>query len=346
MADCGPINPLQQIAKHSQQDRSLQQDRVGSSGHHQQQQNLRSLQHSQQLDHEFLQRQGNLHHLQQHSNPQLNPQALHFQPPPHISQQQHQHQQANGAWANDFAKLSLNSSSASRQHQQGSWNDQFLQTQGMQQTQHLNHSQHQSSNLHSFHNQQMPLMRAPQVMLNQTTTSLHRHRSTEHAEAYHGDHTINNNHLEEEFQRIEASLRTPAPVEPQEQQPQQVLHNPNLEFQRTAQDISKAISSVKGNTLTSEKFKNSQFLNLMMSIGSGDITLNQDETKLVDNKGTDIHELKTQQQDRLPDPLEGLSKDDITSPFETAKKVGQNKGQAAYSWDEHYDDYRNEDTEF
>ncbi|KAH3681572.1 hypothetical protein WICPIJ_007446 [Wickerhamomyces pijperi] len=339
MADCGPINPLQQISKHSQQDRSLQQDRVGSSQHQQgQQTQIRSLQHSQQLDNEFTQRQ------QAHAQFQPGLMKQSFQQPPPRSlafQQQNQ-----GSWANDFAQLSLSGQPQHQHQQQGQaqWNQQFLHSQNLQQA-HVNQTQHQSSNLHQFHNRQMPMMNTPQVLFNQTTTSLHSHRPTEHAEVYHNDKI--HNHLEEEFQRIEASLANPVQTQPKEQeQPIVDINTPNLQFQQTAQDISKAMSSAKGPS-TSAKFKNSQFLNLMMNIGSGDITLNQEETKLINTEGQDIHELKTAES--LPDPLAGLSAEDITTPFATAQKVQQQQNsdsQRPYTWDEHYDDYRNDDREF
>ncbi|KAH3676391.1 hypothetical protein WICMUC_002022 [Wickerhamomyces mucosus] len=339
MSDCGPINPLQKVANHISLDRSLQQDNLsGPSSNRNHNQQISSLGQSHQLDLEFQKHTNSTQFHLQNSFNQNHSHAIAIGDKSQIFHQQPSLQSTPGGWANDFAKLSLNAKARPklRQTPQMKWNEQSLDSQRLS-SQPIQQRHDQSFSSAAFN---PSIINGPRMLLNQTNTLQNQGIMTEHQELHHLEHI--QSALDEQFFELERQLHLkPVPKPPKKDQNEEISKKQNLQFQQTARDISNVMEShVSQQT---EKFKKSQFLKLMQSISVGDVELNEDETKLINKDGEDIHEAN---ESFLPDPLEGLNAEDLKSPFEAAQKVSVHHNDEPYNWDEAYEDYRNDDTSF
>lgn len=234
---------------------------------------------------------------------------------------------------------------------------------------------------------QAQVFHQPQLHLNQANQMLHSqlHQQpqtfrTEHKEIHDLDQFHND--LESEFSKLEEEFAS----EPIQQEPV-LKRNQNEQFKSVAQEVVNVM-----NTSNDSKFANSKFLQLMSMVSAGTVELNDDESKLVDEEGKDIHEQKLAESDqasfnflnthnahggdiqndydssafertqrdaeveelldtnnhnnqKLPDPLEGLTAEDLSSPYNAARRVGDLRREQ-YTWDDVYDDYKNDDSSF
>jgi hypothetical protein len=287
--------------------------------------------------------------FQAHQQQQFDPIfANAFQGPSRMQQQLHQqqplqHQQTkmgSSSWANDFKMTNM----APRQQQQqlqpqaarSDWNTQFMNQMNVQQTQ----QQHfQPQYQQSF---------TPQM---QSNFALGTGQMIEHRELHQQylnsqlSHDLDHDELERQFESLEKQFQKVEMKEPEP--PVELPTNNNAGFRDAAKQVADVMKSAN-----SEKFANSKFLDLMTRVTAGQVELNEDETKLVDEQGRDIHEeqLKDsgsvqQQKNPLPDPLKFVQNGELETPFQSARLVGKSLGER-YTWDDVYDDYRNDDTSF
>lgn len=149
--------------------------------------------------------------------------------------------------------------------------------------------------------------------------------------------------LEQQFASLEKQF---GKVEMKEVPKVDIPVNNNAGFRDAAQKVADVMQSSK-----SDKFANSKFLDLMNKVTNGQVKLSQDETKLVDKQGHDIHEQQLSAAEprpvttTLPDPLQFVADGELETPFQAARLAGQSHGEK-YTWDDVYDDYRNDDPSF
>lgn len=350
---CGPTNALQKLSNHTQLDRSLQADqqhRVGA-----QRSGFRSG-GSNQLEAEFQQ------HLQQNQqqsfNPSFNPVFQQNMRQQEMIRMQQNNQQQSGGWANDFASLSISGNQQNQAPLQRSndWSSQFM-TSTLQQQQFNQQLNHQPQLQFNQANNMLNSQFQQQHLLSQSQSQNFR---TEHQELHDLDKF--HNELENEFSKLENEFKPEEIEEP-------ILKKSNEEFKSVAKQVANVM-----NTSNDSKFANSKFLQLMNMVSIGQVELNEDETKLVNNNGEDIHQQQLNENEQpnfeflknhnahggdlqndfekthkdaslLPDPLAGITAEDLSSPFNAAKRVGQLHGER-YSWDDGYNDYKNDDPSF
>lgn len=330
---CGPSNGLQQLSKHVQQDRSLHQD-ARLAGNQSQHGSFRTLTHNPQLEREF-------HQQFAQNNPNVFASA--FGGAQHLPAQhsgagavQGGSPGAQGAhkqgWVHEFSNLGLNDK---QKAQQGpAWSTQFAQQAHQQAPAALGAPGGASHQLYS------PRLQA-QFGLNAQTAGTA--RLTEHQQLHR--HELNEMHfqnqLELQFAEIDRELETEL------KDGMEMDTNLNKEkFAEAAREIVSAMS-----TADNPKFKNSKFLNLMEMVSNRDIELSNDETKLVDRNGDEVKSTETDidtndTANRLPDPLANIGEGELHTPFQSASLVSERNKDEKYSWDEVYDDYRNDDTSF
>ena len=348
---CGPVNAVQKLSSHAQVDRSLHQDasqRRAVNG-----QSFRS------NDGMGMEREFQLH---QQSQAQFDPmfanafqRPMSMQPPHQQHQPLHQHpqqyqepQQGSSSWASDFTAANAPAKSQSRQ-QANSWNTQFMNQMGAQRSSQMGGQQ---------------FYQPPQVQQNYAlnTSGMSMGTSIGTSMGLMGTQRLNNSYMQAQVEDTQLLDPTHADLEREFQSLEKQFEdnvkleeepignrNSNAEFREAARQVEKIMKSTD-----SEKFANSKFLNLMTKVTNGQVELNEDETKLVDANGEDIHEkqLKSQIGEKadtktnpLPDPLANVPDEAFETPFQSARLVGQQHNER-YSWDEMYDDYKHDDTSF
>ncbi|CCH46470.1 hypothetical protein BN7_6063 [Wickerhamomyces ciferrii] len=333
MSLCGPTTALNKLNQHSQVDRSLHQDAQRSFTPQSQSFKSNNVENHQ-LNLEFQNQQ----QFQKSFNPIF---ANAFGKAP-VQQQHPVQQQPKASWANDFNMMNH------QQHQPHHQSHQYTTNQGW-------NTEFQSFQTH----QQQSAIATPRSFTNLTQlsglnmtqasipTTYQSHRLTEHQELHQQD--LLNKELESEFMKLEQEFQNasinehqiPKKVEQQQSQSQQapIFKRSNSDFANAAMQVVNAMSSQK-----SSKFQNSKFLSLMNLVSKGEVELNDDETKLIDQEGNEINE-NEQNKPHLPDPLAGIENGELHTPFQSAKLAGENFGEK-YTWDDVYDDYRNDDDAF
>lgn len=354
---CGPVNSLQKLSNHAQVDRSLQHE--PQQRHHAPSASFRTQQPNT-LERDFQAHQQGLHHFEPSFNPG-------FQAPVRQFPQQQVPRAAASSWANDF-KLNDPMANAHPVQQGQGWNAQFMNHMNAQNQQQQSvqvhaqtQSQAQAQAQMQHHLQQSRLnstMYTPQLSQNYSLAGTS--RMTEHQEL-HSAHLHSQLEkmddeyaaLDKEFDNLEREFQNVKVDEPALKAPQvDIPPGNNAGFREAAKQVADVMKSTD-----SSRFANSRFLDLMNRVSAGQVSLNEDETKLVDTQGNDIHELSSQNVDpsqqqsaggshaHLPDPLEFVKDGELETPFQAAKLVGDQHGEK-YTWDDVYNDYRNDDSSF
>lgn len=304
MASCGPSNALQNLSKHAQADRSLQQDRMGAAPGQRQQ--FRTQTQGGQLNNEFQQfaqagpAQNSFeqsHFAQSFGQPQM-------QHPSQMHQPQQQHQQ--GDWAQSFSQLNLGPQTGPQHQQANNWGQDFMR-QGPQshqvQPQMANGMMGSMSGMSSFG----PMYSNAQLM-NSTYGLQAEHQQTHKTETKNAQDAA----FEAAFGAVEESMVKPADKgkevekDPMEQtyrydqadalnrQAEHISDNISREEVDIKTDESGEFASIARQIASSleeadkSKFEKSSFMNLMRRIGNHEVTLDGD--KLVNKDGEDIRE--------------------------------------------------------
>ncbi|KAG5419830.1 hypothetical protein I9W82_001710 [Candida metapsilosis] len=287
-ASCGPSSALQNLNKHTQRDTSLQHQRLGNVP---QQQGVHQFRQGygvdQQLNQEFQRfNSGGPGHdfatmFMEQNRPQFQPQ--HRAPQPQQQQQQ--------GWVNDFSSLSIEQRS---QPQVNNWSKQFIQN-GPQQQQQQQQQPQQPQQFNQPQYQQ-PMMMHGQLPNYQMGTFQNRlnmnavnatpqfAQQTEHQQV-HKLETQHHEILENEFDRIEKELAQESSEANLTESVDKALedHDRDL-FAETARSVENSMNQLNtDDAAMAEKFKNSEFLNLMHSIANKETVLENNELKSQEN---------------------------------------------------------------
>ncbi|CAN6650541.1 peroxisome biogenesis protein 20 [Trichomonascus vanleenenianus] len=349
---CGPVNPLQNLGKHVGETNSSQRERFVENNNNQA--GFRSsgnVQNRAQLNNEFQAFQsGVTPQFQEFMPPSIHQQPQHYQPQHHHPQQplgsttSNVPQFASQNWASEFSKLSINSPNQS---------------------------------MASGPALQQPMMHNPMVRMNsmassspvvsQYSTVPGLARQTEH----HQQHHINAvqeaelRAFEDAFDQVEQSLAESSKPEIQTQprveeakmeESKQDVREAGDDLSNVAKTIINSLndeSTMSGRT--SEKLKNSSFMNLMQKLSEKQAVVEGE--KFVDLQGNEIEVQSTspspppaaesskpdsqvhpeQQQPHLPDPFEYMEQHpEFASPFRQAQELGPQGIVQASNWEEKY----------
>lgn len=279
-ASCGPSSAIQNLNKHTQRDTSLQHQRLGNQSQPQGVHQFRQGQGvDQQLNQEFhrFNNGGTGHEFAALFMEQNRPQ---FQPQHHPSQPQVQH-----GWVNDFSSLSIDQ----RQQPQvnSNWLKQFMQNGAPQQQQQqyqqpMMHGQVPNYSLGTFQNR---------LNMNAVNVVPQFSQQTEHQQV----HKLEAQHeeiLENEFDRLEKELNvreTQASEADLTESVDKALedHDRDL-FAETARSVENSMNRLNtDDAAMAEKFKESNFLNLMHSIANKETVLENNELKSQENASAD-----------------------------------------------------------
>lgn len=257
-ASCGPSNALQSLNKHAQRDNSLQhqfaprqQERAGfkQGNHVDQRLNQEFNQFNGSNGNEFASKFMNLFNPQQfkqnnfqNQNPQVNN---------NVQNQSFNNQQG---WVNDFSKLSINQPQINNQNHQMN-----------QMGQPINQmSQPMNQNFQTF-----PL----NMRTNLSTPLIPQQPATEHVELHKFDQS-----LDKQFEMLEQELQE----QQQQQQEQELTQNHNSdEFAKIAKTIHNSLNKKFENQDIENKFKNSEFFELMNQVSQGNVEINDEGKDLV-----------------------------------------------------------------
>ena len=223
-----------------------------------------------------------------------------------LNQQRVHHLQPQGGWVNDFNNLSL----SDHQKHPATINEH-------QEPRHF--QPYAQKPVHSFTSRQL---NAP-ILLNKS------HATEQNVATHAFESNMAMSHIKEAnkefdsvFSEVESELITESVTPNQRTEEEEASISANNEEEKiqfamlarkvfvTMNDTPKHVS-----TATSNKFKQSGFMQLMNQISNREIEISDDQKKLVDQNGVDIRSA-------LSDPLSSLESHDILeSPFESARKV-------------------------
>ncbi|KAI5970030.1 hypothetical protein CANMA_000933 [Candida margitis] len=288
-ASCGPSSAIQNLNKHTQRDTSLQHQRLSNQP---QQQGVHQFRQGQAVDQQLNQEfhrfnsGGAGHDFATSFIDQNRPQFQHrVQNAPQPQQQQQQ------GWVNDFSGLSIEQSQ--QPQVQSNWSKQFIQGGPLQQQQ----QQYQHPT------QQQPMMRSQipnyalgtfqnRLSMNAVNAAPQFSQQSEHQQV----HKLEAEHqemLENEFDRIEKELDAQQDSQTSEanlaESADKTLqdHDRDL-FAETARSVENSMNRLNTNDAAmAEKFKESNFLNLMHSIANKETVLGDNEFKSQENVSTD-----------------------------------------------------------
>ncbi|ODV94741.1 hypothetical protein PACTADRAFT_50604, partial [Pachysolen tannophilus NRRL Y-2460] len=262
-SSCGTSNALQKFSNHAHADRSLQQDHIIRNQGRQNHQspflnkfnqidkglendfqnfnnNIHSSLSYSPLNHDVIVSSGHRGVNEIHQGPQLN----------NNSTQQ---------WTNEFSRLSLNNTSAGHVHSQKNdfqWNREYIQ------------QQQQAPRFRSTVSNDNVISR--NLMLDNTTQYMAgpiQQGPTEHQELHHIE--LQDSEFNTMFENIEKEEQEKE-QEKEKEKEKEILFDKD-EFAKTASLVVNAMSFKNNSTITSEKFKNSNFLKLMEKVSKKQI---------------------------------------------------------------------------
>ncbi|CCG24501.1 hypothetical protein CORT_0F02770 [Candida orthopsilosis Co 90-125] len=311
-ASCGPSSAIQNLNKHTQRDTSLQHQRLGDPPQQQGVHQFRQGQSvDQQLNQEFhrFNNDGLGHDFAMSFMEQNRPQ---FQHQHHVPQPQQQQQ----GWVNDFSNMSIEQR---QQPQVNNWSRQFMQSgPPQQQHQQKHHQQQQQQQQQRQYQQPMTHGQLPnysigtfqnRLNMNAVSAAPQFAQQTEHQQV----HKLEADHaeiLENEFDRLEKELA-------QETQTSEANltesvdkavedHDRDL-FAETARSVENSMNKLNtDDAAMAEKFKESNFLNLMHSIANKETVLENNELKSQENVSTEATAPDVASNSRMADYIQPM----------------------------------------
>lgn len=214
----------------------------------------------------------------------------------------------------------------------------------LQQPQFMNQN---NSTLESFQSQHRhePLRNISHFPLNQSGLTLNKNIESLRQKNTQIQYAELNNEFDTAFTEVEEELNTDSQkvdencdqhsLEGLSSSSQVDLENTSEDQDKTKfADLAKNVFDIMNNTPkgvsmnTSNKFKQSGFMQLMNKISSREIEISNDKNKFVDQHGVDIRT-------KIDDPLQNLGADDepLKTPFEAASKVSRNVDSNAWQGD-------------
>lgn len=221
-------------------------------------------------------------------------------------------------WIQDFNDLSLQDG---RQYQQMGLNPSLQQQQQQQQQAHQQRMHYQLPN--QIQNQRLNLNTSRSYTSRLTSNS---QQQTQQQDIPQQDFDEINNKFDDMFNEVENDINKDQNTQSNEEEDASI-NTPNdeedkIKFAMLAQNVFNVMNNTPKHVSsnTSDKFKQSGFMQLMRRISSREIEISKDKKKFVDQNGIDINSNVNQ---TLPNPLNSVHSDITDSAFDSAVKIGQ-----------------------